>query len=391
MAVRKVVSPYAANVRAMERSEQKAAERRYREEDERQYKWEQFRLKEGELRRKRIQDYEDRQAAEKAAQFKEDLIMSIAREEPVGIFKGKTPRIGKVIVHEGTEGTPYRPGVPYGAPGGMVIDPEHLKKLRMLEDTKRRADALGLITKGIKPPEPKGPPFQADLATDYYPIYHGEPKTEAAASAGPAPQMPGIPGQGMGVGQMMGGGMGPGAQMPLGPGDIDLTAWAQKKYAEEPTPDVPMQHLYKVLDMMQNQKKGQFQEKFENFMKQNPSRDEIMRFFGAAEKGTTTKTKELDEATQAIIDKAKAKGGRSAELATDLESRLTGKAPTPAPTKAEAKAKPKAKSPDLATVRRQFNAKMAPVKVEKIEADAEGNITIHGSDGELYSIGPAKK
>lgn len=388
MAIERVQTPQAANLRAIKRLErqEQQIEREFQRRDKRLFD-ERMRKARSERiaaqQRRRKQGIEDEER-----KLKKDLIMSLAKGEGVGMFGAKIPRINKVILHTGT-----------GRPGKNVmgfeaqIDPEHIERLKTLAQSARdeqAARALSINTKGVDLPSKSAKNALADLATDFYPVFQEDPVNETLAS-GPPPhqigaEMTGVGGLGVQPSDTAGlgippSGVGGGLSQPPGPGDIDLTQWAQQ-FAGEPQFPTPITNIHEIISQMGKGggKQGNWAEKREAFFQdyrnatgRDPSASTLERFYGADEK-----VNPVQEA-----------------LAEMLRERMTDKEPK-TETKAEARPKttpaaaPKARggprpSPeqDLTEIRRQFLRAHPNKTIAKITVE-DGVVIITDTDGDVW-------
>ncbi len=276
MAVERVQSPFAASKRAIKRIEEDRrreklkfdlARRRYGEERDRRRR--------AEIRGE-VAKSEARLRELEQQQFKRDLFESILQDKPVGIFAAKKPRINKVVIHTGTGQRGRRPGQRAGLEFDPYIEESHLREMAA------RTNALNLLVKGDQQAEALS---AAQLAPDFYP-------QDFFRGVGAEPQMFG---QATMPDDITGGAYDPRQDILQGrvavppvdqlPPELDVTGEFQTPEALGPGREAPrMQHLFKMIDMMQGRKLSTTEEKVKAIREAGGGREEILRAMGALEK-----------------------------------------------------------------------------------------------------------
>lgn len=312
MAIQRVQSPFAANLRAikrMERLEQEAKRVRSRRE---RLEAEDRAIARRERGRKRAERSEAALRADNERRFKEDLRDSILRGRPVGLLRKVKPSINKVVVH--TRG-----------PGGeMALEPQMESHLRGLA---AKSNALNMLVTGQGTAELRA---GSDLAPDFYPQNFFTGTGAPPQGFGPSTMPDQISGGPYDpAGDIRGGQNVPPMQGQL-PADLDLTSLYQTpEFEQGPPSETKMQHIYKMLDMMQGRKTSTIEDKVEQLRSSgarsglSPRETETMvqRSLGGLEKPTGGGGKisdadlvrmfgggKLDEGTQELLKELRPEG-----------------------------------------------------------------------------------
>lgn len=324
MAIERVVSPFAASKRSIKRLERKERELKKTREFARRMAAERLALQKRKEGRRRWLEAEKALADERMEQFRTDLRNSILQNKPVGMFAAKKPRINKVIVHLGTEGrmTPEEKARREAA--GITFDP--VIEESHLRDMAARTNALNLLVTGEAQARKQA---AANVAPDMFPqdmfrpIFETSDPAAEAAATGPSP--------GMMARNVLETGVGPGGIQPFTgemPQDLDVTQLFQgPEYVGEETPAPRMQHLFKMMDMMQGRKMDATEAKVKAIREAGGSDVEVLRALGALEKPTTAKGGGLTpQIIQNMIDVPGVDEGTK-QILRSLQTGTTGKGP----------------------------------------------------------------
>lgn len=246
MAIERVQSPFAANLRAIKRMERLEREARRQRSRRERLEAEDRAIARRQRVRQAVERSEAKLRADNERRFKEDLRDSILRGRPVGLLRKSKPSINKVVVHT------------RGPQGEMMLEP-HMES--RMKDMAARSNALNMLVKGQSTAELRA---GSDLAPDFYPpnFFQG---------TGAKPQ--GFGGRTM-PDQITGGDYDPAGAIRAGQGvppfqgqlpeQMDITSMYQTpEFEQGPPSETKMSHIYKMLDMMEGRKKDPTEAKVE--------------------------------------------------------------------------------------------------------------------------------
>lgn len=246
MAIERIQTPFAANLRAIKRMERLEREaKRVRSRRER-LEGEDRAIARRERQKRDLERSEAALRADNERRFKEDLRDSILRGRPVGLLRKTKPSINKVVVHT------------RGPEGEMRLEPHMESRLRGMA---AKSNALNMLVTGQGTAELRA---GSDLAPDFYPPNFFAGTGATPEGFGPSTMPDKITGGDYDPAGAIRAGQGvPPFQGQL-PEQVDITSMYQTpEFEQGPPSETKMQHIYKMLDMMQGRKTSSIEDKVE--------------------------------------------------------------------------------------------------------------------------------